>query len=278
MKGKICFFIMTLLFIVGCRKDNESTDKQMIDSYYYGYMDYPLYGTYGNPLTVRPNQGTDNLVKFEYNGGKIVKRIGGLLYISPATGYNLMFTTDYYLNLTYHNNQITIATYIDGNTMATNDKVIFMNAQNQMVRKVVNPYNNEVRIDTISYTYNSNGFLIQSTNERHYIHEKFIVTETSIYYYNRDNNLDSIVSRVFDEEGEFIWDKEVAIFSNYDNSTNPLKDLIIFDDIFYRSLSRNNYSSYALFQYDALGKWFKKESRTWTFIYDKDGNIDFDQY
>lgn len=266
-----------MLFVLGCRKDNEPFVKQKVDSYYYGYMDYTLYGNYGNLLTVRPNAETDNLVKFEYNGGKIVKRIGGLLYINPATGYDYMFSTDYYLELTYHNNQITIATYIFGNTSAANDQIIFKNTHNQMVKKVVKPYDN-VRIDTIAYTYNSNGFLIKSINERHYLHDNFIVTETSLYYYNGNNNLDSIVSRVFDEEGEFIWDKKVAIFSNYDNSPNPLKDMIIFDDIFYRSLSRNNYSSYALFQYNAFGKWIKRESRTWTFIYDKDGNIDFDQY
>jgi hypothetical protein len=268
---------MALLFMAGCRKDNEPSVNQRVDSYYYGYMDYPLYGTYGNPLSVRPNFEADNLVKFEYNGGKIVKRIGGLLYVSPGSGYDLMFSSDRSLELTYKGSQITIASYIYGQTSAANDQIIFKNTHNQMVKKVVRPYD-AVRIDTIAYTYNSSGFLIQSINERHYLHDNFIVTETSLYYYNGNNNLDSIVSRVFDEEGEFIWDKQVAIFNNYDNSPNPLKDLIIFDDIFYRSLSRNNYSSYALFQYNAIGKWIKRESRSWTFIYDKDGNIDFDKY
>lgn len=276
MKREFCILILALLFMMGCKSDNDTIINQTVDSYYYGYMDYPFYGTYGKPLTVRPNQGADNLVKFEYNGGKIGKRIGGLMSINPATGYDYMFSADRYEELTYKDNQVTIASYFDGTTSATNDRVIYLNTQNQMVRKVVKPYS--VRIDTIAYTYNSNGFLIQSINERHYLQGNFIVTETSLYYYNRDNNLDSIVSRVFDEEGEFIWDKKVAIFSNYDHSPNLLKDLIIFDETFHRSLSRNNYSTYALFQYDLLGKWIEKETKSWSLIYGKDGNIDFDSY
>ena len=266
-----------MLFIVGCRKDNVPNIKQTVDSYYYGYMDYLLYGSYGNLLTVKPNQGTDNLVKFEYDGGKIAKRIGGLMYINPATGYDCLFSTDFYQKLIYKGNQITIALYIGGNTSATNDKLIYLNTQNQMVRKLVKA-STVGRMDTIAYTYNSSGFLIQSNKERHYAEDNYFVTETSLFYYNKDNNLDSIVSRVYDNDGEFIWDKKLEVFSNYDNSPNPLRDLIIFDETFHRSLSRNNYSSYALFQYDFLGKWFVKETRVWSFIYDKDGNVEFDKY
>ena len=37
------------------------------------------------------------------------------------------------------------------------------------------------------------------------------------------------------------------MFSNYDNTENPLKELGIFDEVFIRSLSKNNYRKYQKF-------------------------------
>ncbi|MBF1098480.1 MAG: hypothetical protein HXL37_09260, partial [Riemerella sp.] len=61
-------------------------------------------------------------------------------------------------------------------------------------------------------------------------------------------------------------------FSNYDNAENPLKELGIFDEVFIRSLSKNNYRKYQKFSVNfsiPLNKidTVSRQERTWDFKY-----------
>ena len=62
------------------------------------------------------------------------------------------------------------------------------------------------------------------------------------------------------------------MFSNYDNAENPLKELGIFDEVFIRSLSKNNYRKYQKFSVRfsiPLNKidTVSRQERTWDFKY-----------
>ena len=62
------------------------------------------------------------------------------------------------------------------------------------------------------------------------------------------------------------------MFSNYDNAENPLKELGIFDEVFIRSLSKNNYRKYQKFSVNfsiPLNKidTVSRQERTWDFKY-----------
>ena len=60
------------------------------------------------------------------------------------------------------------------------------------------------------------------------------------------------------------------MFSNYDNAENPLKELGIFDEVFIRSLSKNNYRKYQKFsvRFIPLNKIDTgRQERAWNFKY-----------
>ena len=62
------------------------------------------------------------------------------------------------------------------------------------------------------------------------------------------------------------------MFSNYDNAENPLKELGIFDEVFIRSLSKNNYRKYQKFSVNfsiPLNKidTVSRQEQTWNFKY-----------
>ncbi|MEY8759682.1 hypothetical protein [Chryseobacterium tongliaoense] len=66
------------------------------------------------------------------------------------------------------------------------------------------------------------------------------------------------------------------VFKGYDNYKNPTKKLRIFDELFNRSLSENNYSSYEKNEYDNSGHSISFVERKWTLYY-KNNEIDFSQ-
>ncbi|OYX26246.1 MAG: hypothetical protein B7Z06_05990, partial [Flavobacteriales bacterium 32-35-8] len=106
--------------------------------------------------------------------------------------------------------------------------------------------------------------------------------EDALYYYS-NNNLDSIVTiRQNYKEQTGIYAptrKSVEIFGNYDNESNPTKNLFMFDETFKRSLSKNNYASYrnSVYTYSIDGVLnsvpSSESGKTWTYAYDEEGNI-----
>lgn len=266
MKRIVSILISLMVILVSC-DDNPVVISPKLSSYYYAYMQYPL--------SAKDNPDTDNLVKLDYNGDKVIKRTGGLLAISPTTGFDYMYSELLYDNIIHSENQIIIRHYIQGDDSATllDESIIEMDSQYRIAKKsIFDTYSN--RTDTIFYSYNSDGILIQSIQKRPF--SSTFISESSLYYYNENSNLDSVVTnRTI--ENEFVG-KTREIFSHYDGSSNPLKKLGIFEEIFYRSISVNNYSLYQMYEYDEENNRIKEEERSWSFSYDKAGNIEFDEY
>lgn len=79
----------------------------------------------------------------------------------------------------------------------------------------------------------------------------FRYINSSFYYYNSHNNLDSIITsnyyRSLPDLDSIITSNCIKIetFSDYDNAFNPLKHLFLFKETFYRTLSVNNYREYS---------------------------------
>lgn len=106
------------------------------------------------------------------------------------------------------------------------------------------------------------------------------------YYFNSAGNLDSIVTRpgslktnrehkpyyVYNIDNETSKIRDIQVYSNYDNAENPLKELGIFDEVFIRSLSKNNYRKYQKFSVNffiPLNKidTVSRQEQTWDFKY-----------
>lgn len=67
-------------------------------------------------------------------------------------------------------------------------------------------------------------------------------------------------------------------FSEYDNAENPLKNLVIFEETFYRALSKNNFKRYDRKEYNSADELTGTSFRTWTLQYDSNGKVKFDQF
>ncbi len=276
MKIILKSLVLTMLVLgnflnFSCQNDdsgNVEADAEVFDSYKYYYMFYP------EPVY---NSGT-GIISIEYDDlQRPIKRIGGLITISQQTGYNYAYSEDFYDELSYDNNVLTIISKLNsdlGYTIAENRRVFVLNG-NKIDTKL--EFVNENHTDTLNYYY-ENGKL------------KKIVANCPViggeiyhrnFYYNQQENLDSIVTR------DFVWDENdqpfidynslkrtVELFSDYDNSNNQTKDLMIFDELFYRSLSENNFSSYKKTTYTETGEIEDQEQRNWTLYYN--GNdVDF---
>lgn len=255
--------------LTGCRDDEmdfEDMDMSGISEYRPGYMDYSN-NFLGNVYT-----GSEN-VKIEYNNHKISKRISNLIYYSDPN--SVLTPTKSVDNITYNGNEILINTeYVDYHWIKPSEKKILMNGKR--ISQII--VNGEGFSDTLKMSYHK-GFLDEVITYRRGIRMK------SRYYFNHKGNLDSIISRYgvvrLNSENEFVYDfidtdkrRRKEIFTNFDTSENPLKNLMIFDETFCRSLSKNNYRSYRSSYYDQSGQLMGYSGSDWKFVY-QGNHVDF---
>lgn len=184
----IIIFLSILLYC--CKKDtDDALIVNKIDSYYFGYIN--------NSLGVMTNDS--NLVKLNYQGDDIIKRIGRLMPINPLTGYNFQFTDELYQELIYNRQgpdkliiSITDKSSINEFQVNPNERKLKFNEQFQLIEKVLKNTSSNL-IDTINYSYNSEGYLIKSIKKKEY--NAFTIIETSDYYYSSNQNLDSVITK-----------------------------------------------------------------------------------
>lgn len=244
---------------------NEPTIEFSPQSYFFKYMNYPV----GMAL----NLNLDNLVKINYNSeNKIIKRIGGILYLSANSGVTTMFTDEIYDEVNNLNNEIQIIR----KTSSTNysiysfERKLILDNQNRIIKKIIYQQNGNPINDTINYSYNNLGLIGQSIKGN--INQ---FNQISKYYYNQNQNLDSIVTKKQYQNDPY-YSKEKEIFSNYDNTINPLKKLIIFEETFNRALSKNNFKRYDKITYDSNNNITWSEYSNYNLQYDNSGNVRFE--
>lgn len=252
---------------MGCNSDDQSSTTPEptyhINEYYFNHMMYP------NGVM----ENLDNLVKIEYDTNlNITQRKGGYTAFDPATGYAFIFTDVLYDQLTYSSNQI----FIEKKTTSTFsvpkfERKIFLDNQHRMIKKAIFREFDLTPRDTFYYSYNANGKLIESRNGN--INSAH---EVSSFYYNSANNLDSIVTQKY--QAATIQSKVVEEFSNYDSAANPVKNLFLFEETFYRSLTQNNFRKYERKEYDADDHLTFSSFKNWTLIYDESGNVQFESH
>ncbi|MFA5298054.1 MAG: hypothetical protein WC389_07580 [Lutibacter sp.] len=249
---------------MSCSTDDipDQPKQQLMESYYISYMHYPF--------GILP---INTIAYIEYNSNnKIIKRKGGILEIDPASGYTYSFSDEIFDELSYQTNKIIIERKTSSTEyqMSKFKRFFSLNNEGKIVQKITET---EDYKDTINFNYNPAGQLISSKLEKkHYPTESF-------YYYNAQKNLDSIITKTsfLSSTGISLIEKTVEIFKDYDNASNPTNNMMFFEELFYRSLSKNNYSTYSKIEYDINNKRTGAYESHWYFIYDEDGNIRFDR-
>lgn len=266
MKKIILAFIT--IFIFGCSNDDvtESTIdylKVTIDEYNYNFNE---------SLQLNYSYTPFNIV-FEKINGNIIRKKGNSIAVSTNSGSISNFTYNIYDTIYKENNKITIFKKVipfNGITAVAPDKKEYILYDNGKINYKIN-YNQEYSNydnDTIYFKY-LNKKIIQ-TYSKNYGNK----TKESDFYYNNNENLDSIVTRFYnyDQLNQMILipTREIETFEQYDNSTNPFSSLTIFEDIFKRSLSKNNYSIHKIIQYNPLQVKFQNSL---TLRHDEMGNL-----
>lgn len=266
--------ISVLVLMFSCSSEDsipsETETEYSPQSYHFINMDYPV------GMVLSPT--LDNLVKICYDSNnKITKRIGGIVYYSAGSGGGTGFTDEIYDELIYSSNQININRKISSTSYSIYnfERKLILDNNKRFVRKFIyqenavypNPTN-----DTINYFYNSLGQISETFKG-----DLDLYNEKTKFYYNGNGNLDSIVLKKH-YQNEPYYSKTKEVFSNFDNTPNPMKKLIIFEETFNRALSKNNYSKYEKFTYDSSNNLINTEFRNWTLQYDSSGNINFNLY
>ena len=264
---------LIVIFIIGCSKDGTNSEnvidylKVTIDKYDYNF-------TESSNFTNSSNINNGNVI-IQLLDNNVIKRIGSPISASASSGLGSYgFTEKIYDTIIKNNNKITIYKKIipfGGTTSIVPDKKEFyLNNDGKINYKI--KYNQDYYNgdnDTIYFNYFNNKII--QTYSKNYGYK----TKESDFYYNTNENLDSIVTKFYQYDNTsnqmvLVPTREVETFEQYDNAINPFKTLTIFDDMFKRSLSKNNYSVHKITQYNPFAIKYQKNI---TLHYDAMGNL-----
>lgn len=270
MKESILPLLSLFLFaLVSCSKGNShlyptnfpATD-QVLSWYLFDREDHDM------PLVVN---GT---AQFQYHGSKVVKRIGGSIPIVSAGGFGDFHTTYIYDTVEYNApNEITIESKSSVDYIGVYPLKRLITLDHGLVaRKITYGYTQNgfnAQNDTIYYLYSKNGFVPGNVRRLiktvQYIRWGIV---TRNYSYDHKGNLQNITTITNLRYGDYT-DTAKEVFGGYDDKPNPLRGVCLWEDLLYRTLSTNNFTTYMY----KNGSDF--ESRSWTLIYDNEGNVDY---
>jgi hypothetical protein len=249
------------MLLISCEKHDTDSDSPNINEYDMKSMFYP---TFVYPNTTK--------VKIIYNKeNKISHRIGNLIPTS------MMYKFYEYIGDTvvYYKDSIIVKKYLlsnkDFTSMDSYQRKLLLK-DGQIVKEIHKRdyYDYHDDFDTIIYHYNAHRQIDQTTRL------KRTTKEFSDYKYDDNGNLNLIVSKIYLKD----YNDNIQIayydttwFQGYDNSPNLAKNLIIFQECFYRALSTNNFEEYLYKRYrsDDLTL-LTTENRNWKFTYDENNN------
>jgi len=264
MKEKYLFFMFFFAILYSCSSDeNTNFNESNIGAYHFDYM---FHNT--NALAT----SSDQLVYIQYDSnGRITKRTGNILVSAALLD---IFDNQIYNDISYEKNQIKIElkTTSKEYQLSAYERTIFLDDQNKMVKRCIYSPGNIIQRDTIYYSYNSLN-QISETKRSNTSSE----IELAKYYYNSAKNLDSIVTNISSKSGTFYY-STIETFKEYDNAPNPLNKLIIFEDTYLRSLSKNNFARYQKRGRNLDGSFISNDEKSWKLKYDDEGNVKFDIY
>jgi hypothetical protein len=256
----LSFLLLILNFLlVSCKKDggnkNQIRLSQTIDSFNNRYL-FALDVTSAHPVA---GNGWPYFTYLNYEAGRLSIRRGG--YISRALfGLPDFYDTLVYDTLLYAGNTIKIK------TQETDPFLVNLPA-NERTLTFANglPQQRTTATDTANYYYLNNK-LIKFVLTTKMVEKIFDIT------YDNNKNLDQI-----NETWHDIYDLSDSgymriKFSDFDNAPNPFSGLGLWDDLLFRSLSANNFTSFDLvsqsnFSYTS-GHFYIQ------YYYDANGNLD----
>lgn len=257
----ITFFVALLSCTIN-EVSEEENDIAVLTEYSIASMLYPK--------SILPNE---KKVKLNYNEkNQIVQRIGSLISINPMTGFSYKFYDYIGDTVKYYNDSIVITKQL----ISTED----FSTINEFKRKLIIKNNRvdqwiydidfygKFSKDTLFYNYNNKGQI-------DFIIHRLSSSYKKIYKFNFDNtgNLNTVTGERIYEDAT-VTERDTAWFSDFDDTPNRAKNLYMFEECFYRSLSTNNFRKYIYKNYRLNdSQMTMKEERQWDFAYDENNYI-----
>jgi hypothetical protein len=250
---KSLFYLFTILVVIcGCKKDCFEPPIVKFPSTISGYY-YDSGQSNGFNSSI---ESFDFILTYD-SKGKIIRRNGykETTEFSP----NNIQTVENYDSLSYKDDSIFIFNKwhnLTFNTFSVNNEYIVVYNENGILRRIMGNYYTE------NFYYNKNNRMDSSYLLIEYAPGIRAITNAKKYCYSNEGNLIEIkyVNTDFGTEPNVIKSGS-QIFSGFDNADNPFKGLWMFDDMFLRSVSNNNYT--------------KQDNNEWIFSYDDCGYIKF---
>lgn len=247
--------LLTIVF--GCNIFEDEVKQETllkIDEYHPTAMFYPAMAF----------PDTNSIKLFYTNDNKLSERIGGL--INTYFGYRFYaFVGD---TVSYYKDSIVVRKKLLSNKdfeYLDEYKSTFILNNGLIIKefRVGDMYNETHRkYDTLIYSYNKKKQIEEITQIIYYPRKK------SWFKYDEDGNLNLIISEKY--YGDTPVFRDTMWFFDYDNSPNLVKNLNIFQECFYRSLSTNNFREYIHKSYRLSDSMLvSTEKRSWEFPYDK---------
>jgi len=246
-------FIVIILAIISCNKNNENDQPYVFDTYRPSFM---TYFSMGGVL------GDTNKVLLEYYpDGKLKRRMGDMIPV-PVPPYPRPYNycdcvTD---TFSYSQDQVNVIRRLqyENETILAYTMTYFL--ENGRVSKItrISP-SGYYDTDTTLLIYNENGFL-DSTVTRSYHLTDLRQLLIKVFSFDSDGNLVKV-------DGEYMGNgRTEEKFSGYDVHENPLKNTIGLEEVFYRSLSKNNFTYYS---YKEIGGEYYFNEHQWDLNYDE---------
>lgn len=248
-------YLYLLLFILFWSCNNE--DDVIIP------VENNTFTAYPKGYFVSTYEGYDT-IKLEYQNNKITKRIGDWIQTSSASGYRTIFSKLLETNVDYSGKTANLTKFskLDWYQYLNDTHVYTFNglqiSEATLTYRVIPNYT-----EKYVYVYENNQIkYIDLFVTDHYFTND--LRNRRNFYFNTNGNLDSLVYRDADYDfyNEDIppyidykkKERKVTTFSNYDQSQNPFQNLGVFTDLYYKSLSKNNFRKTQTREYDQEGK------------------------
>jgi hypothetical protein len=227
---KVLAVILIISGIFACKKSsNSSPVATRPDSILAKYMI--------TDMRLNTSAKPPGTAYFIYNGTTLLERMGGFIPLANGSGFAWKYIKDMYDTLQYETNRLIIETKPPlGSFNLIPDKRI-ITLENGLMKTSVMYVANAIN-DTTVYFYGQANKI--SKTERYFGRGK----ELKTFEFNSQGNLEKVTTTLYDRFSDVVNTTILETFSNYDQVSNPLKNFWMWDDIFYRTLSNNNFAKY----------------------------------
>lgn len=250
--------LILMLILISCEKDNKDVPPYSFDMYRTNFMTYYAMGG--------ATSDTNKVLLEYYPDGKLKKRTGDIIPVPvPPYPYPYAYCDCVVDTFIYTENQVEVGRFMEyqgENHLVQTTTYFFDNDRIKMITAA--PTNSFYTTDTTFLFYNTNGIIDSSLTYRYHENDLRRRLKKS-FSFDEDGNLVKV-------EGEDMSNyRTEEYFSGYDQKENPLKDLLGLEEVFYRTLSENNFTDYSfrrIYYSIQPDDW---SERHWDFEYDGNG-------